>query len=43
MKEIEEKLKQNAILPHGVLLCVLVPRKIANFKYNNFKTKSFTK
>jgi hypothetical protein len=28
MKEIEERLKQNAILPHGVLLCVLVARKI---------------
>jgi hypothetical protein len=27
MKEIEERLKQNAILPHGVLLCVLVARK----------------
>jgi hypothetical protein len=27
MKEIEERFKQNAILPHGVILCVLVARE----------------
>jgi hypothetical protein len=27
MKDIGERLKQNATLPHGVLLCVIVARK----------------